>query len=65
MSALGLEGLKLTDSTARPDAGGTLGKKMMVKANVFAVSSFSGKHKAIRYHYDVVMQQVEDTGNGV
>lgn len=64
MSGIDLKGLSLTDSTARPDAGGTQGRKIQVLANAFAISAFSNKPKSIRYHYDVVIQQVEDTGNG-
>jgi hypothetical protein len=64
MEAMALQGLKLTDSTARPDKGGTIGRKIPVLANCFKVTTYSGRLQAIRYHYDVTIQQVEEDANG-
>lgn len=64
MADLDLQGLRLTDTTPRPDGGGKMGKPIPVIANCFSVTSYSGRVQATRYHYDVTIQQVEETSPG-
>lgn len=64
MEDLSLQGLRLTDATARPDNGGMNGRKVPVIANCIAVTSYSGKVPAVRYHYDVTIEQVEEMSPG-
>jgi hypothetical protein len=64
MEAMSLQGLKLTDTTARPDKGGTKGRAIQVKTNCFQVTQYGNGVKAVRYHYDTTIVPVEENTPG-